>query len=304
MATGEGSRAVAIGGGHGLSRSLQALRRVAAHTTAVVTAADDGGSSGRLRRDLDVVPPGDLRMALAALSEEPAMTELLQYRFASGELAGHSLGNLMLVALRDLAGRDMVAGLRRAAEVLAVRGAVLPCTSVPLVLHAATAGGDVSGQVAVAETSQVARVWIQPEDPPATPGAVEAILAADLVVLGPGSLYTSLIPNLLVGEVASAVGDCPAPVVLVGNLREQPGETEGMDLADHVAALAAHAPEVSVDVLVAHDGRPPDGPARALKADPAGMPGVGRVVSGDLLDGEDGHDPAALARILARLVAC
>lgn len=301
---GGGTRAVAIGGGHGLSRTLEALRRVVDDVTAVVTVADDGGSSGRLRRDLDVVPPGDLRMALAALAGDEQLAALLQYRFDGGELDGHSLGNLVLVALRDLAAGDMVAALGRAGRLLDVPGRVLPCTPTPLVLHAETDGGERSGQAAIARDRPPRRVWIEPADAPVTPAVPAALAGADLVVLGPGSLYTSLIPNLLVTGVASAVAGADAPVVLVANLREQPGETEGMDLDDHLAALAAHVPGLGLDVLVAHDGRAPAGPGRPLRSD--GDPGgaalpVGRVVTADLIDDGDGHDPRALAGVLAAL---
>ena len=293
---GDGSRAVAIGGGHGLSRSLAALTHVVDHVTAVVTVADDGGSSGRLRRDLDVIPPGDLRMALAALSPEHDLVELVQYRFAAGELEGHSLGNLILVALRDLAGGDMVRGLDRLAALLAVRGRVLPCTRTPLTLHAETSDGRVDGQVDIARTPRPERVFVEPRDAPGLPDAVEAVERADLVVLGPGSLYTSLIPNLLIRDVGAAVAKAHAPVVLVGNLREQPGETEGMSLADHLTALADHVPDVGVDVLVCHDGRAPSGPGEPLRCDDE-LP-VPRLVAADLLDGEDGHDPTKLAAVL------
>jgi uncharacterized cofD-like protein len=300
---GDGSRAVAIGGGHGLSRSLDALARVVDHVTAVVTVADDGGSSGRLRRDLDVVAPGDLRMALAALAQDRELAELLQYRFPRGELAGHSLGNLVLVALQDLAAGDVVDALDRVARLLGVPGRVLPCTTVPITLHARTADLEVTGQVAVAVTPRLERVWIEPDSPPATAAVVAAIRRADLIVLGPGSLYTSLLPNLLVPGVARAVAAASCPVVLVGNLREQPGETEGMTLADHLDAFADHVPDVGVDVLVAHEGV---GPARwgtPLVVDDAALASrVGRVVAADLLDGDDGHDPAVLARTLADLL--
>lgn len=297
------STAVAIGGGHGLDRTLRALRRIADETVAVVTVADDGGSSGRLRRDLGVVPPGDLRMALAALADGGPLVPLLEYRFDRGELAGHSLGNLVLVALRDLAGGDMVAGLDRAGRLLGIPGRVLPCTPVPLVLHADTADGEVRGQAEIAATPPPRRVWIEPDDVPATAGVTAAIRDADLVVLGPGSLYTSVLPNLLVRDVAAAVADSRGAVVLVANLREQPGETEGMDLGDHLAALRAHVPDLHIGVLVVHDGPAPDGPGRPLGVPAGAPPGVGRVVRGDLLDGADGHDPDALAGLLAGEVA-
>lgn len=302
-AAGDGSRAVAIGGGHGLSRSLDALARVVDHVTAVVTVADDGGSSGRLRRDLDVVAPGDLRMALAALGRDRELADLLQYRFPRGELSGHSLGNLILVALQDLASGDIVVALDRLARLVGVPGRVLPCTTVPVTLRARTADHQVTGQVAVATTPRLERVWLDPPEPPATEAAIAAIERADLVVLGPGSLYTSLLPNLLVPELARAVGAADCPVVLVANLREQPGETEGMSLAAHVDAFAEHAPGVAVDVLLAHVGAAPARFGTPLVVDEEALQGrVGRTVTTDLLDGRDGHDPLALARCFTELL--
>lgn len=294
--------AVAIGGGHGLNRSLQALATAADRVTAVVTTADDGGSSGRLRQQLGVIPPGDMRMALAALGDGD-LVRLLQYRFDRGELAGHSLGNLILVALTELHGGDVVAGLDRAARLVGARGRVLPCTTTPVHLEATTVAGEVSGQVRVAQTARVRRVRLDPPAPAATPDAVEAIGAADLIVLGPGSLFTSLLPNLLVPGIAAAVRRASAPVVLVANLREQISETEGMTLADHLDALADHVPGLKVDVLVAHSGQPPGGRGRPLTVDPDALAGaVGRVETAELLDGEDGHDPDRLRGVLAPLL--
>ena len=292
-------RAVAIGGGHGLARSLVALRDVADRVAAIVTVADDGGSSGRLRRDLGVLPPGDLRMAATALAHRARLAEVISYRFERGELGGHSLGNLVLVALQDLHGGDLVAALDELALHLGIAGRVLPCTTAPVTLHASSAAGGVSGQAAIAETSRLRRVWLSPPAPPATPAALDAIAEAELIVLGPGSLYTSLLPNLLVPGIATALQDTPAPVVLVANLREQPGETEGMDLADHLDVLADHAPEVRIDALLVHDGARPSGPGRALDAHGSRL--ADRPVpihTADLLDRQDGHDPAALARAL------
>lgn len=299
-----GTRAVAIGGGHGLSRSLAALARTVDHVTAVVTTADDGGSSGRLRRDHDVIPPGDLRMALAALSPDPDLARLLQYRFDRGELDGHSLGNLVVVALADLCGGDTVAALDELAGMLRIRGRVLPCTVTPVWLHAKAGDGEIiAGQAAVTGTPRVDHVWLEPDDPPGCPPAVDAIGEADLIVLGPGSLYTSLLPNLLVGDIASAVREASAPVVLVANLREQPGETEGMDLVDHLHALAEHVPDLPISHLVAHAGTTPTGPGAPLAADPDHLGRlVGEVVVADLHDGADGHDPGALARVLTAIV--
>lgn len=317
---GDGSRAVAIGGGHGLARSLRALTQIVDHVTAVVTVADDGGSSGRLRRDLGVLPPGDLRMALWALARDTELAELIAYRFSRGELSGHSLGNLALVALADLEGGDLVAALDRLARVLDVPGRVLPCTTAEVVLHGRTPSGTVTGQAAVSTTPGLERVWLEPDDPPATPDAVVAIQRADLVVLGPGSLYTSLLANLLVPGIAQALAATRAPVVFVGNLREQPGETQGLALHDHLDVLGEHVAGLRINAVAAHDGPAPAGSGAPLKADldelakrvsrmspgadhagsPPGADHPGVLVA-DLIDGHDGHDPAALAALLQRV---
>lgn len=294
-------RAVAIGGGHGLHRTLQALAGIAAEVTAVVTVADDGGSSGRLRRDLGVLPPGDMRMALAALCTDPAIVDLLQYRFPKGELEGHSVGNLLLVAMTDLRGGDPAEGTAALAAMLGIRGRVLPCTTVPLTLHAEAADGPVRGQRHVTRTPRVERVWLEPSELTATPAVLEAVADAELVVLGPGSLYTSLIPNLLFADIVKVLDATAAPVVYVANLREQPGETEGMDLTDHLTALRDHVPELPIDVVLAHAGPEPSGPGRRLQ--PRVDPAFAAVLrTADLLDGEDGHDPRLLGRALLEIV--
>lgn len=300
--SGSGRRAVAVGGGHGLARVLRALPRVVDHVTAVVTVADDGGSSGRLRRDLDVLPPGDLRMALTAMAADRELAELVAYRFVRGELAGHSLGNLILVALHDLCDDDVVAALDRLAAALQVPGRVLPCTLEPVSLHAVTSTGEVSGQAAIAATPNLERVWLEPDRPTTHPDVVAAIEQADLVVLGPGSLYTSLLPNLLVPAVGRALAETSAPVALITNLREQPGETEGMTLHEHLDVLAAHAPGLEIGWLIAHQGRSPSGAGVPLTVDDALAGRVGEVLCGDLLDGHDGHDPHALAAVLGQVL--
>lgn len=300
---GDGSRAVAVGGGHGLSRCLQALTHVVDHVTAVVTTADDGGSSGRLRRELGVIPPGDLRMALASLSPRRDLTRLIQYRFGSGELEGHSLGNLLIVATTDLNGGDIVAALDYVAAVLDARGRVLPCSSEPVLLSARAGGDEVTGQVAIARTRKVEEVWLEPADPPATPEAVEAIARADLVVLGPGSLFTSVIPNLLVPGIREAVTAATCPVVLVANLREQRGETEGLGLVENVERLLAHAPGIELDAIVAHDGPPDPAEGAPLEADADALSELtAEVLLADLVDPRGGHSPSKLAVPLGRLL--
>lgn len=294
---------VVIGGGHGCARSLAALRRLPVERTAVVSVADDGGSSGRLRRDLGVVALGDLRMALLALAVDgsiagSAITSLAGHRFGEGELAGHSLGNLMLVALLERHAGDLNAALGAFGALVGAAGRVLPSTTEAVELRAETAHGDVAGQAAVATSTRIRTVHLTPSGPTAGPGVSAVIEGADLVLLGPGSLFTSVLPNLLVPGVADALRRTPARVVLVGNLREQPGETEGMDLADHVAALLRHVPRLRIDVLLADRGAVPDG--SSLRRAIAGS--VGRVDVAGLGDPADGHDPGLLAAEIARLL--
>jgi uncharacterized cofD-like protein len=308
---------VVVGGGHGCSRSLAALRRLDVSATAVVTVADDGGSSGRLRRDHDVVALGDLRMAMLALAGEgvPAsgpvgsqatLAALAGRRFARGELAGHSLGNLMLLGLVEEHGGALLPALEAFADLLGAMGRVLPVTTVPVTLHAETATGPVSGQAAVATARRIERVRLDPAAPPVTDEVPAAVGDADLVLLGPGSLYTSILPVLLVPGMAAALRSTSARVVLVGNLREQRGETEGMDLADHAEALLQHVPGLRIDAVLAHE------PARApgtttgvpLAIDEDRLrPSVGSVWRRDLGDERDGHDPARLADAVAELLA-
>jgi uncharacterized cofD-like protein len=304
---GGAARVVAVGGGHGLARTLQALRRLDLEPTAVVTVADDGGSSGRLRREHGVMALGDMRMALETLAGDRAWADLLGHRFGRGALSGHALGNLVLLALAERRGGDVAAAVQQAADLLACRGAVVPCTSDDVTLVAEVDGAEVQGQVAIATTAgRHGAVWLEPRDPPACPAAVAAVEAADLLVLGPGSLFTSVIPNLLVPGVAAAVAASAAPVVYVANLTWQPGETGGMDLQDHVAALLAHLPERDVEVL-AHDGPRPRGSGQPLGTE-LDHPRVRAVHLADLAtrrpDGTPvaAHDPARLAAALAPLV--
>ncbi len=296
-------RVVAIGGGHGLSRTLAALCLLDdVHTTAVVAMADDGGSSGRLRRDLGVVPPGDLRKALSSLVADPTTSRWLEHRFGAGELAGHSLGNLMLIGLHQVLGGELVDALDRLGSLLGARGRVLPSTTDAVMLVAEGDEGEVSGQATITRTSGHRRVRLDPADASASPEAVAAIADADLVLLGPGSLFTSILPNLLVPEIAKALVDTSAPLAMIANLREQPGETQGLDMRAHLDVLADHLPDRRLDVLVTHVGPPPRGPGRRLLA-PTSHPHVDRMVGTDLLDGSDGHSPDALARIVADMLA-
>jgi len=304
---------VVVGGGHGCARSLAALRLLDVRRTAVVSVADDGGSSGRLRRDHDVVALGDLRMALLALaSHEDGVVALARRRFERGELAGHSLGNLLLLGLLEEHDGDLLRALASFGQLVGAVGEVLPATTEPVTLSAETAAGEVAGQAAVATSTTIRRVRIQPQRAAAAAGVLDAIAEADVVLLGPGSLYTSVLPVLLVDGVAAALAQTAALVVLVGNLRSQPGETEGMDLADHVDALHDHLPQLRIDLLLAHEPgaamaggpRRSVGRSRPLAIDPARLESrVGKVVRADLGDERDGHDPARLADAVRRAMA-
>lgn len=296
---------VAIGGGHGTAQTLMALRLLATSVTAVVTVADDGGSSGRLRRDLDVLPPGDLRMALVALAQRPELAELLQFRFKRGDLSGHSLGNLIIVAVQELLDGDLLSALERVGTALGLAGRVLPCTTDEVHLRARTKEGEVSGQTNVANASRIERVWLEPNTPTPTPAVLEAITNARLIVIGPGSLYTSILPNLLVPRIAPTITRSAATVVYVANLREQPGETQGMSVQAHLEAVFRHAPELRIDVVLGHAGQAVTGVLPALDLDPSYFhPQVGRVLLANLLGQDpDSHDPLALASAFTRILS-
>ena len=237
-----GPNIVAIGGGTGLSTLLSGLKRYSSHITAVVTVADDGGSSGVLRRELGVLPPGDIRNCLAALStEEPLLTRLFQYRFSAGAgLEGHSFGNLFLSALTAITG-NLETAITASSRVLAVQGQVVPATNVDVRLWAELENGQrIEGESNIGHApSPIVRLGCVPSRPPALPRALEAIANADLIVLGPGSLYTSLLPNLLVPELVSAIQRSRAPRLYICNLMTQPGETDGLDVRGHLRAIEA-----------------------------------------------------------------
>jgi uncharacterized cofD-like protein len=304
---------VALGGGHGLAASLSALRRVTDQLTAVVTVADDGGSSGRLRQELGVLPPGDLRMALAALCGDDdwgtTWTRVIQHRFASeGELHNHSVGNLLIVALWELLG-DTVAGLDWVGRLLGAKGRVLPMAAVPLDIAASVAGLDparpdevttVHGQVAVASTpGKVQEISLLPEDPPACEDAILAVREADWVVLGPGSWFTSVLPHLLVPDLARALLQTEARRLVALNLAPQPGETAGFSPGMHLEVLLAHAPDLRLDVVLADLGAVAD-PAELLRV----AAGLGAEVALEpiaVADGIPRHDPGRLAAAYERI---
>jgi uncharacterized cofD-like protein len=302
-----GPRVVALGGGRGLAASLGALRRVTDRLTAVVTVADDGGSSGRLRRELGVLPPGDLRKALAALCGDDdwgrTWSEVVQHRFtSSGELHDHAVGNLLIVALWELLG-EPVAGLDWVGRLLGAHGRVLPMCRVPLDITAEVVGVDpdrpaevrtVRGQEAVASTpGRVGSVRLVPDDPPACAEAVDAVSGADWVVLGPGSWFTSVLPHLLVPDLAHALVTSSARRVVALNLVPQQGETTGFTPEDHLEVLAAHASDLRLDVVLADVGAVSDPDRLETAAKSLGARVVLARVAAD--DGSARHDPRRLA---------
>ena len=266
---GRAVRAVALGGGHGLHATLSALRQVTDDLTAVVTVADDGGSSGRIRHELPVLPPGDLRMALAALAgDEPAhraWAELLQHRLGgTGVLAGHPVGNIVLTGLLDRAGADPVAALERVGALVGAVGRVLPMSPVPLDLVAEADHFDmlepertrrIRGQSSIAATpGRIRSIQLLPAGAPACAAAVDAVREADVVVLGPGSWFTSVIPHLLLRELGRALSTTRARVIVTLNLVPQPGETEGYEPSDLLRVLCEHADPVGglrIDTVIA-----------------------------------------------------
>lgn len=287
-----GPRVVAIGGGHGQAASLRAIRRYASDVTAIVSVADDGGSSGRLREQLGIPAPGDIRKCLGALLPEGSVAlSALEHRFAAGDLEGHPFGNLLIAAFASTTG-DFVAGVAEVCRLLGTEGAVVPATVVPVVLEADASGEELRGQVRIMATGHIRRLSLIPEDAAAPAAALDAIAEADQIVIGPGSLYTSVLAACLVPEIRQAMGKAGAAGaqrVYVSNLREQPPETSGYDVAAHVAALEAHG--VEVDLVLADTSGislgslPPT--ARLALAPLAGRRGLV-------------HDPGLLATALER----
>jgi uncharacterized cofD-like protein len=308
-------RVVAFGGGHGLAASLAAWRQLTPDVTAVVTVADDGGSSGRIRRELPVLPPGDLRMALTALAgpgeREQGLATLLQHRLGgSGGLAGHSVGNLLLTGLVELHGGDTVRALDALAELLGVSGRVLPMADVPLDLVASVEPVDredraqlrtIRGQVAIATTpGRVRSIRLSPADPPVNPAVLEAIAGADVVSLGPGSWYTSVLPHLLVPQLRAALAGAAAKVVVVLNLEPQPGETDGFSPEEHVTVLQAHLDGVALHSVIADVDSVVDRRGLLSAVRSCGAELVLAPVAE--LDGAPRHDPGRLSAALASVV--
>ena len=308
-------RVVAFGGGHGLAAALGAWRRITTELTAVVTVADDGGSSGRIRREMPVLPPGDLRMALAALTGDGKrgreLAALLQHRLGgTGVLAGHPVGNLILTGLSEMHDGDTVAALDALAELLGCAGRVLPMADVPLDLVARVESTDpddpertrtIRGQVAIASTpGHVREILVSPPDPPVNDAVLEAIAGADVVSLGPGSWYTSVIPHLLVPRLRAALIASTARVVAVLNLEPQPGETDGFSPEEHLTVLQAHLGGVALHTVIAD--------AESV-VDRRGLLSAVRECGAELIlapvaeaAGSPRHDPVRLAAALAHVV--
>ncbi len=305
---------VALGGGHGLAASLSALRQLTTRLTAVVTVADDGGSSGRLRAEFPILPPGDLRMALAALCGDDEVgrswAAVLQSRFpGDGPLGGHSIGNLLIAGLwQQLA--DPVAGLDMVASMLHTEGRVLPMAAVPLVIEADVIGGDparpdevttVVGQEAVAlATGQIADVRLVPGDPPTVPAVVDAVANADYVVLGPGSWYSSVIPHVLVPQLLQAITRSEAKRVLTLNLVPTEDETPAYTASRHIEVLADHAPGLRLDVVVADPTFADEDSHLAAYVASLGARLV--VAPVRMRDGSARHDPHLLASVYAGIM--
>lgn len=312
-----GPRIVAIGGGRGLSVLLRGLKEHTSNITAVVTVADDGGSSGKLRRELGIPPMGDIRDCIAALADaEPQMAELLLYRFRDdGPLGdngngapangfrGHAFGNLLITALTDISGGDFEEGVRLSNRVLAVRGKVLPVAPVALTLNAEYHDGTIlSSQAEIAHRPGIKRLWLSPDDVAASPEALAAIADADLVVLGPGSLYTSIMPSLLLRDVRSALGRAAAPVLFICNVATQVGETEGYALSDHLEAMRRHGLLELVSGVLVNDNfhaRPPQPrySAAPVRIDLSPSGNHPRLLLRDVVDDAKAHhhDAAKLA---------
>lgn len=292
-------KVVGLGGGHGLAATLRAARTYADEVSAVVTVADDGGSSGRLTRELGIPPPGDIRNCLVALSDDGELSRLYQHRFDQGLLTGHTLGNLVIAALTDITG-DFAHAVAQAGKLIGVEGRVYPATTTLVELGARVDGGAIEGQVAVARSKEpIQAVYLTPNDPPACEGAVEAIRAADQVVLGPGSLFTSLIAALLVPGIRSAVRETNARRIFVCNTRQQKGETEGLNASSHVGALLAHAGSDCVDAVVV---QVPQIPTDGVEVDRGALDFMNlQMIEADTCSSSGVHDPGKLGEVLASL---
>lgn len=313
----KGPKIVVVGGGTGLSNLLRGLKKYSNNITAIVTVADDGGSSGRLRREIGVLPPGDIRNCLSALAdEEKLLTELFQYRFEAGNgLVGHSFGNLFLTALSEITG-DLEQAVNASSHVLAIRGKVLPATLTDVSLWAELEDGRlIQGESKIPEArGRIRHFGCIPADPPALPSAISAIKEADYIIIGPGSLYTSIIPNFLVPEIREAIATVSVPRIYVCNIMTQLGETEGYTVADHIRAIDNICGQKMFDAVLAHRKSPSPKSLQkyALEnshpvfLDREDVAQLGRrIVLANVMDedqetGYVRHDPHQLARVLLR----
>jgi uncharacterized cofD-like protein len=310
-----GPRIVALGGGTGLSTLLRGLKQHSSNVTAIVTVTDDGGSSGRLVKDKGMIPPGDIRNCLVALADaEKAMTDLFQHRFKdSGALSGHSIGNLLIAALVDQTHGDFEAAIERVSDVLLIRGRVVPSTLSHVRLRALMEDGtEVCGETKIAQSGKrIRRIFLDPEDVEAYAPAVEAIRNADLICIGPGSVYTSVIPNLLVAGIPEALREATAPKVYICNVMTQPGETDFFTASEHVTAIRANVPGRIFDYVMVNTGIPSssaieryrESGQHLVEADVDRVKAMGyRAMLGDFMSEADvvRHDPMRLAsRLLA-----
>ncbi|MGB2694357.1 MAG: uridine diphosphate-N-acetylglucosamine-binding protein YvcK [Dehalococcoidia bacterium] len=305
-----GPKVVAIGGGTGLSTLLRGLKESTGNLTAVVTVADDGGSSGRLRRELGLPPPGDVRNCIAALADaEPLMTRLFQHRFNEGEgLEGHSFGNLFIAAMSDVTG-NFEEAVRETSRVLAVRGQILPSTLTNVTLSAVTEDDEaIHGESQITERgSRIKQVFVHPENAQANPDAIRAILSADLIVVGPGSLYTSVLPNLLVDGIRRAIEMSKAVKVYVCNVATQHGETDSFAVSDHYKAMYEHVHGGLFHYVLANTNITSNGLPEAWRSEPVRIDSShvdkAAVIGADVVreDNRYHHDPKKLAEALIRL---
>ena len=311
----KGPKIVAIGGGTGLSTLLRGIKAYSANITAIVTVADDGGSSGRLRREQGMLPPGDIRNCLAALAdEERLLTELFQCRFNTGEgLSGHSFGNLFLSAMNNITG-DLEQAIAASSKVLAVRGRVLPATLTDVNLWAEMEDGRIiAGESQISEAGgKIIHIGCRPENPPALPAVLSAIEDADLILMGPGSLYTSIIPNLLVPEIREALARVNVPRLYICNIMTQPGETDGYTVSDHIDAIDAVSEMPLFDAVLAQ-GRSPTAESLQRYAEEKSHPVYvdrediarlnRRLVLANIMDTSSGqirHDSYRLGKVIMR----
>jgi uncharacterized cofD-like protein len=306
---GRGPRVVAIGGGTGLSNLLRGLKDETGNLTAIVTVADDGGSSGRLRRDFGVLPPGDVRNCIAALADtEPLLRSLFQYRFSEGsDLEGHSFGNLFIVAMSEVAG-SFEEAIRQTSRVLNTRGQIVPSTLADVTLTALTVDGErITGESNIGHSpTRIREVFIEPSDAAPHPDAIAAILDADLIVMGPGSLYTSVLPNLLVRGVMDAIRASSAMRIYVSNVATQHGETDTFTVQDHIDALEQHVGRGTFHLVIANNNLSSDLPAdwhsEPVRLTDGDSPDP-RIVLMDVISEQNRyrHDPVKLASAIMRL---